>query len=267
MKQSMLKAIAEKLPTRLREGLGAGLSLPAPHHPQTRNTPSPSPSRWREGNWLTIALGALVTLAAPAHAGPKPKPGFEAALPAPPPAPKVADGAIFNAGLGYAALTDGHRARAVGDPVTIVLAEQTTTSKSANSKTARSGSFGVTPPATGPLSFIKSTALNAGGSTSFKGDGSAAQTNSLAGEVSVTIVEVRSNGTALVRGEKRLLLSQGEEWVQFSGIVRLADIDAENRVVSTRVADAKITYSGNGPVSRASREGWLSKFFNMISPF
>ena len=267
MKRSMLKAIAEKLPTRLREGLGEGLFLPAPHHPQTRNTPSPSPSRWREGNWLTIALGALVALAPAAHAGPKPKPGFEATLPAPPPAPKVADGAIFNAASGYAALTDGHRARAVGDPVTIVLAEQTTTSKSAGSKTARSGSFGVTPPATGPLSFIKPSALNAGGSTSFKGDGSAAQTNSLAGEVSVTIVAVRSNGTALVRGEKRLLLSQGEEWVQFSGIVRLSDIDADNRVVSTRVADAKITYSGNGPVSRASREGWLSKFFNMISPF
>ena len=55
MKQSMLKAIAEKLPTRLREGLGEGLSLPSPHHPQTSNMPSPSPSRWREGNWLTIA--------------------------------------------------------------------------------------------------------------------------------------------------------------------------------------------------------------------
>ena len=61
-------------------------------------------------------------------------------------------------------------------------------------------------------------------------------------------------GTALVRGEKRLMLSQGQEWVQFAGIVRLADIDSDNRIASTRVADAKIEYAGNGPVSRAIRE-------------
>ena len=174
---------------------------------------------------------------------------------------------VFRTAGGYAALYDGHRARAVGDPVTILLTENTSTSKAANSKTARSGGFGVAPPTTGPLSFIKPTSLNMGGNTSFKGDGSAAQSSTLGGEVSVTIVAVRSNGTALIRGEKRLLLSQGEEWVQFSGIVRLADIDADNRVASTRVADAHIEYSGNGPVSRASREGWLSKFFNLISPF
>ncbi len=237
-----------------------------------KNNPLPQasalmlPSRKRKGNLWTAALCALIA-SAPALAGPKPKHGFEAALPLPPLAPRVADGSIFNAGTGYAALYDGHRARAVGDPVTIMLTENITTSKSAGSKTARSGGFGITPPTTGPLSFIKPSSLNMGGSTSFKGDGSAAQSSTLGGELSVTIIAVRSNGTALIRGEKRLLLSQGEEWVQFSGIVRLADIDADNRVASTRVADAHIEYAGNGPVSRASREGWLSKFFNMISPF
>ena len=217
------------------------------------------------GVW--ILGGFALALAGQANAGPKPKPGFEAALPLPLPAPKAPDGGIFNAANGYAALYDGHRARAVGDPVTIVLTENTSTSKSAGSKSAKSGGFGITPPTTGPLSFIKPTSLKMGGSTSFKGDGSAAQQSTLGGEVSVTIVAVRSNGTALIRGEKRLLLSQGQEWVQFSGIVRLADIDQDNRVVSTRVADAHIEYAGNGPVSRASREGWLSKFFNFISPF
>jgi flagellar L-ring protein FlgH len=83
----------------------------------------------------------------------------------------------------------------------------------------------------------------------------------------VTIAEVRPNGTALVRGEKLMHLSQGEEWVQLSGIVRLSDIDQDNRVASPRLADARITYSGKGSVQRASREGWLSKFFNIVTPF
>ena len=219
---------------------------------------------------LSAVFAASMTALAcpvPAQAAPKPGPGFEAALPLPPPPAKIADGAIFDVGAGYAALSSGHRARAVGDPITIVLTENTSTSKSAGSKTQRGGSFGVTPPATGLLSLLKPSSLNAGGRSSFKGDGTASQTSTLAGEVSVTIAQVRANGTALVRGEKRLMLSQGQEWVQVSGIVRLADLDPDNRIASSRVADARIEYTGNGPVSRASREGWLSKFFGMISPF
>ena len=224
------------------------------------------PSRKREGKLRAAALCALVVCSSACSAG-KPKPGFEAALPPAPAVARPADGAIFSAAAGYAALTDGHRARAVGDPITILLVESTTTSKSAGSKTGREGGFSITPPTAGPLSFLDPNALKASSQSSFKGQGNATQTSTLAGEVAVTIAEVRPNGTALVRGEKRMLLSQGQEWIQFSGIVRLADLDSDNRIASSRVADARIEYAGNGAVSRASKEGWLSKFFNLISPF
>jgi len=212
-------------------------------------------------------LLALAVLAAPAAGKSRPAPGFEPSLPAAPPAPRAADGSIFNASAGYAPLIQGHRARAVGDPVTILLVESTTTSKSAGAKTQRGGNASITPPSAGLLSFLNPDALKAGSQSSFKGEGNASQTSSLSGELAVTIAEVRPNGTALVRGEKRLLLSQGQEWIQFSGIVRLADLDADSRVASTRVADARIEYAGNGAIQRASREGWLSRFFSMISPF
>lgn len=208
----------------------------------------------------------LTLLAAPtALAKPQPKPGFEPALPAVE-APRMADGSIFNASAGYAALIEGNRARRVGDPLSILLVESVTTSKSAGSKTQRNGGFSVTPPPEGPLS-INPNALKASGQSSFNGSGNASQTSAIEGELSVTIAEVRPNGTALVRGEKRMLLSQGEEWIQFSGIVRLVDIGEANRVLSTRVADARIEYSGRGSVQRAGREGWLLRFFNIISPF
>jgi flagellar L-ring protein precursor FlgH len=193
--------------------------------------------------------------------------GFEATTPAPLPAPRAADGAIFNAAAGYAPLVEGNRARAVGDPLTIVLVEQTTSSKSAGSKTQRGGGASITPPTAGLLSFLDPNALKAASQSSFNGQGNATQTSTLAGEVSVTIAEVRPNGTALLRGEKRMLLSQGEEWVQISGIVRLADISPDNRIASSQIADARIRYAGNGAIQRAGREGWLSKFFNIVSPF
>jgi len=83
----------------------------------------------------------------------------------------------------------------------------------------------------------------------------------------VTIAAIYPNGTAEVVGEKQMMFSQGDEWVQFAGRIRLIDIDSDNRLGSSQVANARIIYSGNGAVQQASRPGWLSRFFNAISPF
>jgi len=235
--------------------------------PQAAASVPPPAKRW--GMLVLVppaVLAILLALPDPAKARSKPAPGFAAALPQAAP-PRVADGSIFNVSAGYAGLAEGRRARAVGDPLTIQLVEQLSSSKTAAGKTQKSGDVNVVPPATGIASFLSRFALKASGNSSFNGQGTASQTSTLGGEVAVTIAEVRPNGTALVKGEKRLLLSQGQEWVQISGIVRLGDIDTDNRVPSTQVADARIEYSGNGAIGRASREGWFSKFFNMISPF
>jgi flagellar L-ring protein precursor FlgH len=71
----------------------------------------------------------------------------------------------------------------------------------------------------------------------------------------------------LVRGEKQLTLNRGDEQIRISGIIRPIDISFDNRVLSTRVADARISYSGKGEIARASRQGWLNRFFSMLSPF
>jgi len=192
---------------------------------------------------------------------------FSATLPAPVPTPTPANGAIFQASQGYAALYEGQRAHRVGDPLSIVLVERTSASKSATSKLDSSGGFSITPPSTGNLSLFKPTDATASGARSFDGKGTADQSNALSGEISVTVAEVYPNGTMLVQGQKRVTLNRGDEFVQIKGIVRTADIDANNRVPSTRVADARIAYTGKGDVARASRQGWLSRFFSVISPF
>jgi len=176
-------------------------------------------------------------------------------------------GAIFRANAGYAGLVTGTRARALGDMVTIVLVESTTTSKSTTGQTARDGGVSLTPPASGPFAFLDPEALNASNDASFNGGGNAAQQSSLNGTIAVTIARLYPNGTAEVVGEKRMNLSQGDEWVQFAGRIRLVDIDSDNRLPSSRVANARIIYSGRGAVQQASRPGWLSRFFNLISPF
>ena len=185
----------------------------------------------------------------------------------PAPEPAAPNGAIFQTSAGYAALTSGARAASVGDIITINLVERTQASKSNTADTGRNGSIGLTPPTTGPLSFFSSSDVGMGSQNTFKGSGAATQSNALSGEITVTVAQVFPNGNLLVKGEKALTLNRGDEYIQISGIVRPADIGPDNRVASTRVADAKIIYTGKGEIARASRQGWLQRFFSMISPF
>jgi flagellar L-ring protein precursor FlgH len=229
-----------------------------------------------------LALAAPFLLAACMGGGTGPTPGFTAPPPPGPaltaansadpyaaaPAPQQASaGAIFQASNGYSNLVTGTRARMLGDMVTIILVEATNTSKSTTGRTSREGEFGITPPASGPLDFLNPDALKAAAEGSFTGGGNAAQQSRLNGAVAVTIARIYPNGTAEVVGEKQMMLSQGDEWVQFSGRIRLVDIDGDNRLASSQVANARIIYSGKGAVQQASRPGWLSRFFNFVSPF
>lgn len=178
-----------------------------------------------------------------------------------------ANGAIFKLSSNYAPLTSGTRASAVGDILTIILAERTQATKSTSQNTDRNGAVGLTPPSTGPFALFGASDLNMGGAQSFKGSGQAAQSNALTGEISVTIAAAYPNGTLFVRGEKTVTLNRGEEIVRISGLVRSADVGFDNRVSSARVADARITYTGKGEVARASRQGWLQRAFSTVSPF
>jgi flagellar L-ring protein FlgH len=214
-----------------------------------------------------LALVALAFVAAPAAAKKKAiaPDAFAATATVLPPAPE-ANGAIFQ-NAGYAPLTSGTKAAMVGDILTIVLVERTVASKSNSATTGRSGEIGLTAPVTGPLSVFSPGDIKMGGDQSFKGKGETAQSNNLSGEISVTIAEARANGVMLVKGEKLITLNRGDETVQFSGLVRATDIGADNRIASTRIADAHIRYTGKGEIARASKQGWLQKFFSIISPF
>ena len=215
---------------------------------------------------LTIGVAFVLALV-PVGAAAKdklPADAFAAAAP-PPPAPLPGNGSIFQGS--YTPLTSGGRAGQVGDILTIQLVERTAATKSNAAGTQRDGNIGLTPPTTGPLSLFNPSDIAMGGGQQFKGKGDASQSNALSGEVSVTIAAVYPNGTMLVRGEKLLTLNRGDERVQISGIVRAMDISPDNRILSTRVADANIRYVGKGEIARASQQGWLQRFFSIISPF
>jgi flagellar L-ring protein precursor FlgH len=172
---------------------------------------------------------------------------------------------IYNPGGSFDLFMD-LRARAVGDILTIELIERTVAQKESSTSTAKTSTVDTGNPiiAGGPVTLNGKQILNneIAGDRTFDGKADSSQSNRLVGNITVTVAERLPNGNLLVRGEKLININQGEEYVRLQGIIRPVDIGPENTVPSTKVADAKISYSGKGTLADANRPGWLSRFFN-----
>jgi flagellar L-ring protein FlgH len=180
------------------------------------------------------------------------------------PPPPVA-GAIYNQAGSFDLFMD-LRARSVGDILTILLVERTDASKESSTSTARGSSVDTGFPviAGRPVTANGVPVLNneMNSDTKFDGQADSSQSNRLDGSITVTVAERLANGNLLVRGEKLITINQGEEFIRLQGIVRPIDIGPENSVLSTKVADATITYSGRGTLAATNRPGWLTRFFS-----
>lgn len=234
-------------------------------------------------NRLIIISALLGPLALSGCMAPAPKPDDPYYAPVMPRTPLPAaqnNGSIYQAGFDNGLFSD-RKAHRVGDIITITLNERTQASKNTNSQISKDSSanlgvpnlFGMAVSPTNPLASIGALGLTndtLGLDASFDatrsadGSGSAGQSNSLTGSITVSVAEVMPNGILLVRGEKWMTLNTGDELVRIAGLVRPDDIAADNTVSSTRIGDARITYSGTGAFADAAQPGWMSRFF--ISP-
>jgi len=185
--------------------------------------------------------------------------------------PQQTNGAIYQAGYDMRLFED-HTARRVGDILTVVLDEDIKAKKKADLDASKKSSISVTAPNIMGMDpsvlFGKDLSATLASDHDFEGEGEANQSNSLTGNISVTVVDVLPNGNLKVRGEKRVTLNDGSEYIRLSGIVRPIDIDASNTIASTQVADATIMYTGDGAVADSNKMGWFARFFlSPIFPF
>lgn len=217
-----------------------------------------------------MLLLLIVTLLAGCNSAPKRDPEFAAVPPMSfPPVPQ-GNGSIYQAGF-ERAWFENIRARRVGDILVVNLVEETEASHENSGSVNKSNNTSITNPtifgkALGLGSFNLGSSLAS--DSSFAGDGDNEQKNELSGSITVMVTEVLPNGYMRVRGEKRIGMNGGNEYVRVSGIVRPEDIDTRNTIESTRIADATLIYVGDGQVAKASTMGWLAKFFiSAIMPF
>ncbi|WP_339805484.1 flagellar basal body L-ring protein FlgH [uncultured Marinobacter sp.] len=148
----------------------------------------------------------------------------------------------------------------VGDVLLVTLQESTTASKTAESSITKDNEIGLGDPSVLGRVFRLGTNVNA--ERDFEGAAEADQSNSLAGSITVTVTEVLPNGVLHIRGEKWLSLTNGDEYIRLSGLVRPQDISPNNTISSNRIADARIAYGGTGDFDQANQMGWVARFFN-----
>jgi flagellar L-ring protein precursor FlgH len=195
----------------------------------------------------------------------RPSHGPSDELPPPPiaaEAPKGTAGGVFTPEVPWTLLSDS-RAFRPGDVLTVVLQETTQAKKSADTSFGKQSSIKIDPSIVGTSGI--DTDVSISGQREFDGSATSTQQNALQGSITVIVQEVLPNGLLRIHGEKSLYLNQGEEFIRVAGYVRSQDIDSTNRVSSQRIANARIAYSGRGPLNDANSAGWLTRFF--VSPW
>ncbi|MBT8077585.1 MAG: flagellar basal body L-ring protein FlgH [Gammaproteobacteria bacterium] len=215
---------------------------------------------------LTAVLPALFMLTG-CSVVPVLEDSYEPPIPRGPLAAPPTSGSIYSRGTDVRLFED-IRASRLGDILTVRLEESTNATKNSSTSTSKSTAatlanptiFGRPVTADGIPIFDGSL----GGDQTFDGSGASSQSNSLSGDITVTVVERYANGNLLVRGEKWVTLNQGKEFIRLSGIIRPKDIAPDNSILSSRIADAQISYSSKGVMAAANRMGLFSRFFHSI---
>ncbi len=175
------------------------------------------------------------------------------------------NGSIFQSGRSVRLFEDSKAFR-IGDILSVTLQESTNASKSAATSTTKDDEIEISASAiagggvTANNNNILDNSLTA--EREFEGSGDSSQSNSLDGEIAVTVADILPNGNLVIRGEKIIGLNQGSEYIRLAGIVRPQDVSSNNIVTSTKIANARIFYGGGGVIGEANARGWLTRFFD-----
>ncbi len=158
-------------------------------------------------------------------------------------------------------LFSDNRARNVGDIVTILIAENSSTSQSVSRKIGKKNTL-QGGAGTGVLDFIPVWGLNT--TTSLKGGGSVSSKDVITAKITAKIVGILPNGNLKIEGIRRVVINNDSLEIIITGVIRPQDIRSDNTILSTYISDAQISYRGTGSLTNAQKEGILSQILNWL---
>ena len=164
----------------------------------------------------------------------------------------------------FSLFTD-HKSHRIDDLITVVIEEQSAASNKATAKTKSSDNTHIhSDKGEGALGIIPSAKSQNDASSTFDGEGVSERNGNMNAVVGARVVGVLSNGNLEIEGSKEVMVNDESQVIKVTGIVRPEDIDANNRVRSSSLANAKITYSGQGTATSAMEKGFLASLFDWL---
>jgi len=196
-----------------------------------------------------------------------------------PPPPQRAEGAIWPGDTSNNLLFSDAKARGVGDLVTVVIDETSTSSQKATTDVGKAATLNMDWSALfgldrnlGVNNFLGSAdpfdpRVAASLARNTKGEGTTTREGTLSAKVSVLVVKVFANGNFAIEGRRSITVNNEEQIVILRGIIRRVDIGFDNTISSRDIANASISYAGKGVVADEQRVGWLTRTLTYIWPF
>lgn len=223
---------------------------------------------------VSATLASLVVACGPAHTGSYTPKKREYEVPAAQARDEVSpsSGSLWRDGRPASLLFTDARALRVNDLVVIKIEEVADAHRRADTNLDRESSSQAQIDAfLGLLKHLQSAGIDPkiGGSSKsgFKGQGQTRRSEYLTATVPAIVRKVLPNGHLFVEGHRVILVNAEEQHFYISGVVRPIDIDQENSVKSSLVADAEIEFVGTGVLTDNQRQGFLSRFLGWIWPF
>ena len=192
---------------------------------------------------------------------------------------KFNDGGLWPGDTAKNLLFEDTKAKTVGDILTVVLNESATSTQSATTDTSKSSSTALStssvlglPSDMGVKNFLGlgtgfDPSVSATNERSNKGSGTTTRSGTLTGTVSATIISINGSGNFEIKGKRSVTINHEEQLMVLTGIVRPSDINYDNTIDSSLIADASITYSGDGVIAEEQRIGWLMRALSYVWPF
>lgn len=160
----------------------------------------------------------------------------------------------------YRPLVADNKARRVGDALTVLVLENASAASSADNSGDRKQGLGVDFTDT----FHRNRTFRVQTNNDFDGRGATQRSGRLLAQIGVTVAGIEANGDLLIKGEQLIEINREQQKIRLEGRVRPQDVDAANTISSTRIADARISYVGDGDVSLRARPSWWHNFLTWI---
>lgn len=188
----------------------------------------------------------------------------------------ASDGSLWSDSSHMNNLFTDNRGLRIGDLVTLLISESSSANSEASTESERTSSTNASVPVL--FNFMNhlqkqypninpAALMSQNFAGEFAGAGKTVQKGTVAGRVTATVKQVLPTGNYFIEGQKVIMVNNEEQHFYISGVIRPVDVNGDNEVFSSRLAEAHIEFTGRGSISSKQKEGWLSRVIDTIWPF